>query len=46
VLDRGGQAVGAINLSAHSTRTTRSEMREQFLPELNRIAQQVSSMTV
>jgi IclR family pca regulon transcriptional regulator len=46
VLDRGGQAVGAINLSTHSTRTTRNEMREQFLPELNRIADQVSLMTI
>ncbi|MBR0693730.1 IclR family transcriptional regulator C-terminal domain-containing protein [Bradyrhizobium lablabi] len=46
VLDRGGQAVGAINLSTHSTRTTRNDMREHFLPELNRIAGQVSSMTV
>jgi IclR family transcriptional regulator, pca regulon regulatory protein len=34
VLDRTGQAVGAINLSAHTTRTTRNEMREKFLPEL------------
>jgi IclR family transcriptional regulator, pca regulon regulatory protein len=46
VLDRSGQAVGAINLSTHSTRTTRNEMREHFLPELNRIAEQVSAMTV
>jgi IclR family pca regulon transcriptional regulator len=46
VLDRAGQAVGAINLSTHSTRTTRNEMRERFLPELNRIANQISSMTV
>jgi IclR family pca regulon transcriptional regulator len=46
VLDRAGQAVGAINLSTHSTRTTRNEMRERFLPELNRIADQLSSMTV
>src|SRR5712675_1379014 len=45
VLDRSGQAVGAINLSTHSTRTTRNEMREHFLPELNRIAEQISSMT-
>jgi IclR family pca regulon transcriptional regulator len=45
VLDRGGQMVGAINLSTHSTRTTRNEMRERFLPELNRVAEQVSSMT-
>ena len=46
VRDRSGQAVGAINLSTHSTRTTRNEMREQFLPELNRIAEQISAMTV
>lgn len=46
VLDRSGQAVGAINLSTHSTRTTRNEMRERFLPELNRISEQVSMMTV
>jgi IclR family transcriptional regulator, pca regulon regulatory protein len=42
VLDRTGQAVGAINLSAHSTRTTRNEMREEFLPELKAIAQRIS----
>lgn len=42
VLDRIGQAVGAINLSAHTTRTTRNEMRERFLPELKRIALRIS----
>jgi IclR family transcriptional regulator, pca regulon regulatory protein len=46
VLDRAGQAIGAINLSTHSTRTTRNEMRERFLPELNRMAEQLSSMMV
>jgi IclR family transcriptional regulator, pca regulon regulatory protein len=46
VLDRTGQAIGAINLSTHSTRRTRNEMREQFLPELTRIAGQVSSMII
>ncbi|MCJ9730220.1 IclR family transcriptional regulator C-terminal domain-containing protein [Bradyrhizobium sp. PRIMUS42] len=46
VLDRSGQAVGAINLSTHATRTTRNEMRQHFLPELKRIAEQVSSMTI
>jgi IclR family transcriptional regulator, pca regulon regulatory protein len=46
VLDRSGQALGAINLSTHSTRTTRNDMREHFLPELNRIAGQISAMTV
>ncbi|MGA2292080.1 IclR family transcriptional regulator domain-containing protein [Bradyrhizobium sp.] len=42
VLDRTGQAIGAINLSAHSTRTTRNEMREKFLPGLAHIAQRIS----
>ena len=46
VLDRSGQAVGAINLSTHSTRTTRNEMRDRFLSELNRLSGQVSSLTV
>jgi IclR family pca regulon transcriptional regulator len=46
VLDRHGQAVGAINLSTHSNRTTRNEMRERFLPELKRIAAQLASTTV
>jgi len=46
VLDRNGQILGAINLSTHATRTTRNEMREHFLPELNRISEQISSMTV
>ena len=34
IVDRCGQAVGALNLSTHSTRTTRNEMREHFLPAL------------
>ena len=42
VVDRSGQTVGAINLSTHSTRTTRNEMRDGFLPELKRIAAQVA----
>jgi len=46
VLDRSGQAVGALNLSTHATRTTRNEMRERFLFELNRLSGQVSSLTV
>lgn len=44
VLDRLGQAVGAINLSAHATRTTRNEMREKYLPELKAIAERISRM--
>jgi IclR family pca regulon transcriptional regulator len=42
VVDTCGQAVAAINLSTHSTRTTRNEMRDRFLPELRRIAKQLS----
>jgi IclR family pca regulon transcriptional regulator len=43
VLDRDGQAVAAFNLSTHSTRTTRNEMRERFLPSLRSVAAQISA---
>ena len=43
VIDRSGQAVGALNLSTHSTRTTRNEMRERFLPALRQAATQISA---
>jgi IclR family transcriptional regulator, pca regulon regulatory protein len=46
VVDRDGQCVGALNLSTHSTRTTRNELRETFLPELRAVAQQVSALVV
>jgi IclR family pca regulon transcriptional regulator len=42
VTDRDGQAIGAINLSTHATRTTRDQMRSAFLPALRRVAEQVS----
>jgi IclR family pca regulon transcriptional regulator len=42
IIDRQGQAVAAINLSTHSTRTTRNEMRERFLPALRSVAAQIS----
>jgi IclR family transcriptional regulator, pca regulon regulatory protein len=42
IIDRSGQAVAALNLSTHSTRTTRSEMRERFLPHLRNVAEQIS----
>ena len=41
VTDRSCQAIGAINLSTHSARTTRNEMRDHFLPELKAVAEQV-----
>lgn len=43
IVDRAGQAVGALNLSTHSTRTTRNEMRERFLPALRTVAEQISA---
>jgi len=46
ILDRGGQAVAALNLSTHTTRTTRNEMRERFLPQLRAIAAQISASVV
>jgi IclR family transcriptional regulator, pca regulon regulatory protein len=43
LVDRAGQCVAALNLSTHSTRTTRNEMRAQFLPELKAAADRISS---
>ena len=43
IVDRDGQCVGAINLSTHSTRTTRNALRETFLPELKSVAEHVSA---
>lgn len=42
VVTRSGRNVGAINLSAHTSRTTRNEMRDRFLPELRAVAKQIS----
>ena len=41
VLERTGQAVGALDLSAH-TRTTRNELRDKYLPKLKRMTRQIS----
>ncbi|MGD0420093.1 MAG: IclR family transcriptional regulator C-terminal domain-containing protein [Xanthobacteraceae bacterium] len=43
VLDRSGQAIAAVNVSTHSTRTTRNEMRERFLPSLRAVAEKISA---
>jgi len=43
VVDRTGQAVAGLNLSTHSTRTTRNEMRERFLPALREAAEQIAA---
>jgi len=42
IVDRGGQATAALNLSTHSTRTTRNELRDRFLPQLRRVAERIS----
>ena len=44
IADRDGQCVGAINLSTHSTRTTRNALRDTFLPELKAVSAQVSAL--
>jgi IclR family pca regulon transcriptional regulator len=42
IVGRSGRCVAALNLSAHSNRTTRNEMRERFLPRLREVAQQIA----
>jgi IclR family pca regulon transcriptional regulator len=44
VVHRSGQAIAGLNLSTHSTRTTRNEMRERFLPRLREVAAQISGV--
>jgi len=46
IVDRSRQAVAALNLSTHSTRTTRNELRERFLPSLRAVAEQISASVV
>jgi IclR family pca regulon transcriptional regulator len=42
VVGRGGDAVGAINVSTHAARITRNEMRDIFLPALRMLANEVA----
>jgi IclR family transcriptional regulator, pca regulon regulatory protein len=42
VVTRSGVNVGAINLSAHSSRTTRNQLRDTFLPPLAAVAGEIS----
>ena len=42
VVDRAGQVIAAINVSTHSTRTTRNELRERFLPSLRAVAERIT----
>jgi IclR family transcriptional regulator, pca regulon regulatory protein len=46
IVDRVGQVVAALNVSTHSTRTTRNEMRDRFLPQLRAVAEQISVSVV
>jgi hypothetical protein len=43
IVDRGGQAVAALNVSTHSTR---NEMRERFLPGLRSVAEWISASII
>jgi IclR family pca regulon transcriptional regulator len=42
IVNRAGTCVAAVNLSAHSNRTTRNEMRERFHPRLRETAEMIS----
>jgi IclR family pca regulon transcriptional regulator len=42
IVTRGGVNIAAINLSVHSSRTSRTELRDRFLPELRAVARQIS----
>ena len=42
LVSRSGRVVAAMNVSSHSHRTTRNEMREKFLPRLSDAARQLS----
>lgn len=46
ILTRTGMNVGAINLSAHSSRTSRNDLRDRFLPRLSAVAQTISKTLV
>ena len=46
IVDRNGQAVAALNVSTHSTRTTRNEMRDRFLPRLRAVDAEISASVV
>jgi IclR family pca regulon transcriptional regulator len=42
IVTRSGENVGAINLSAHASRASRTDLRERFLPRLEAVAQEIS----
>jgi IclR family pca regulon transcriptional regulator len=46
VVSRGGETVGAVNLSAHASRATRNDLRDRFLPPLRAMAREISRSLV
>jgi IclR family pca regulon transcriptional regulator len=42
IVTRSGENVGAINLSAHASRASRTDLRDKFLPRLGVIAAEIS----
>jgi IclR family pca regulon transcriptional regulator len=46
IVSRSGVPVGALNLAAHASRTTRNEMRDAYLPRLREAAARVSQSLV
>ena len=43
ITTRTGRIVAALDVSAHSTRTTRNEMRDRFLGPMGNVAQEISA---
>lgn len=43
ITTRAGRMVAALDVSAHSTRTTRNEMRDRFLGPMRSVAQEISA---
>ncbi|HVZ15330.1 MAG TPA: IclR family transcriptional regulator C-terminal domain-containing protein [Bauldia sp.] len=46
IVTRGGECIGAINLSTHAGRLKRSELRDRFLPRLQAVAAAISRTLV
>jgi IclR family pca regulon transcriptional regulator len=46
LVSHAGVLVGAINLTSHSARTTRNELRDRYLPRLKEAAAAISSFLV
>jgi IclR family pca regulon transcriptional regulator len=42
IVTRSGVNIAALNISVHSSRTSRTELRDRFLPQLRAVARQIS----